>query len=107
MQDWTVQYQYTAALIAALIFVGLVFFLAVSAVVLRSGEGLTDRYMKLTVIILVVVVALSVSISGFSEQSTNSVLGLIGTIVGYLLGRMDTKSGKPQDEKETPPTGNP
>jgi FtsH-binding integral membrane protein len=101
MQGWTIEYQYTAALIAALIALGLIFFLAVSAVVLRSGEGLSDRYMKLTVIILVIVVALSVSISGFSQQTTNSVLGLIGTIVGYLLGRMDTVAGKAQDNNET------
>jgi hypothetical protein len=98
MQGWTIEYQYTAGLIAALIGVGLIFFILVSAVVLRSGEGLSDRYMKLTVIILVVVVAFSVSISGFSEKTTNSVLGLIGTIVGYLLGRMDTGGGKPQDD---------
>jgi hypothetical protein len=34
--------------------------------------------MKLTVMIFVLVIAVSVSISNFGEKTTNSVLGLIG-----------------------------
>jgi FtsH-binding integral membrane protein len=89
MEGWSPQYQYTAALIVGVFTIGLIFFAAASVIAWRSKEGLSDRYMKLTVIILVVVVAVTVSIAGFQQEQTNSALGLIGTIVGYLLGRSD------------------
>jgi hypothetical protein len=97
MQGWEVGYQYPAALIVLVFILGLIFFASITLVAFRSKEGLSDSYTKLTVIILVVVVAFSVSVSGFAEKSTNSVLGLVGTIVGYLLGRTDSKSkGEPK-----------
>jgi hypothetical protein len=98
MANWTVEFQYTAALIAAMFTLGLILFFGITLVAWRSREGLSDRYMKLIVIILVVIVAMSVSVSGFGQQTTNSVLGLIGTIVGYLLGRTDRESTSGADE---------
>jgi len=78
---------------------GLILFFGITLVAWRSREGLSDRYMKLIVIILVVIVAMSVSVSGFGQQTTNSVLGLIGIIVGYLLGRTDRESISGPDEQ--------
>ena len=100
MATWTVQYQYTAALIAAVFVTGLIFFSVISVLAWRSKEGLSERYMKLTVIILVVVVAISITISNFGQETTNSVLGLIGTIVGYLLGRTDSGAAKAAKEND-------
>jgi hypothetical protein len=93
-EGWDVNYQYTAALIAVVCIVGLIFFLTTSVIAWRSREGLSDQYVKVAVVTLVVVVATSVSVSGFGEKTTNSVLGLIGTIVGYLLGRTDSGGSK-------------
>jgi len=94
MANWTIEYQYTAMLITAMFILGLVMLFGVNLIAWRTKEGLSDRYIKLIVIILVVIVAMSVSVSGFGQQTTNSVLGLIGTIVGYLLGRTDQKNTK-------------
>jgi len=100
MNIWTVEYQYTAALIVTVFTIGLIFFAAISVVAWRSKEGLSDRYMKLTIIILAVIVAVSVSVSGFDEKNTNGVLGLVGTIVGYLLGRTDSGNSKASKSDE-------
>ena len=93
-QGWDVTYQYTAALIAVVCIVGLIFLFTTSVIAWRSREGLSDQYIKVVIVTLVIIVATSVSVSGFGEKTTNSVLGLIGTIVGYLLGRTDSGSSK-------------
>jgi hypothetical protein len=95
---WNADYQYSAALIGSTLLLLLVFFLVTSFVVWRAGEGLSDRYMKVTLLLLVIFVALSISVSNFEEKATNAILGLIGTIAGYLLGRTDSVTAKPNPD---------
>lgn len=94
MKNWTPELQYTAALIGSVFALGLIFFTAMTVLAWRSNEGLSERYTKVAVIIFAVVVAVAVSASGFGEQSTNSLLGLLGTIIGYLLGRAEREVPK-------------
>ena len=78
----------------------LVFFLVVSFVVVKSGEGLSDRYFKLTAVILIVSLASFLTVAGYSADQSNAALGLLGTVAGYLLGKGDSKkknSGEDSD----------
>jgi hypothetical protein len=103
-EGWDNAYQYSAALIVSAFGLGLIFFLVTSLVVWRAREGLSGRYMKVTLLLFVLLLALSVSVSGFEEKTTNAMLGLVGTIAGYLLGRVDrVTTTPPATGAATPP----
>ena len=79
----------------------LIFFLVSSYIVLKSGEGLSDRYFKLTTVTIIISLATLLTVAGFSAQQSNAALGLLGTVAGYLLGKNNSnKNGKDRGDDD-------
>ncbi|MEL6697718.1 MAG: hypothetical protein AAFP89_15855 [Bacteroidota bacterium] len=51
-----------------------------------------DEFLRLISIILIINSSLLLISSGFSDKQISSVIGLLGTLAGYLLGRRESKS---------------
>jgi len=54
-----------------------------------------EQYIRLITIILIVTASLVLIASGYDDKQIGGVLGLFGTIIGYLLGSKDMKSQPP------------
>jgi hypothetical protein len=65
------------------------------------GKGLlpADVFLKLFVLVIVVTAGLFVVVAGYTENQIAPMMGLLGTLVGYLLGREASraaaKAGEP------------
>lgn len=54
---------------------------------LRDGQHWRAMYLRLTVLTVVVTSGLFVITAGYSQEQVSPMMGLLGTLVGYLLGR--------------------
>jgi len=54
---------------------------------LRDGQHWRAMYLRLTVLTVVVTAGLFVITAGYSQDQVSPMMGLLGTLVGYLLGR--------------------
>jgi hypothetical protein len=54
---------------------------------LAQGAAWRGMYLRLVVLTIVVTAGLFVITAGYSEQQIAPMMGLLGTLVGYLLGR--------------------
>ena len=50
----------------------------------------SDQFLRLVSIILIIISSLLIISSGFNDKQISSVVGLLGTLAGYLLGRRDS-----------------
>ena len=50
----------------------------------------SDQFLRLVSIILIIVASLLIIPSGFNDKQISAVVGLLGTLAGYLLGRRDS-----------------
>ncbi|MEO1808709.1 MAG: hypothetical protein AAFU33_28140 [Bacteroidota bacterium] len=50
----------------------------------------SDQFLRLVSIILIIISSLVIISSGFNDKQISSVVGLLGTLAGYLLGRRDS-----------------
>lgn len=71
-----------AVLVFTLLLVG-----AVAGVTLRRGQGWSPTTTKLFIIVLVVGGSLFLLTAGYSQDQMTPIIGLLGTIVGYALGK--------------------
>lgn len=69
---------------SVLVFGVLVFLLA--AFMLRGGRS-SDSALKLLGTLLIIVVSVFLVVAGYSDKQIAPVMGLLGTIAGYLLGK--------------------
>jgi hypothetical protein len=51
-------------------------------------SGLTEDFIRTFIVLVVVFAALFLIVAGYSEKQTAPVFGLLGTVVGYVFGRM-------------------
>jgi hypothetical protein len=72
-------------------------------------SGLTEEFIRSFIVLVVVFAALFLIVAGYSEKQTAPVFGLLGTVVGYVFGRMslapavtiETANGRPGGPVET------
>ena len=69
--------------------------------VIRKGANLDDT-LKVFGTILIVVAAVFLIVAGYSEKQIAPVIGLLGTVAGYILGKQH--SGKESANKSSQPT---
>jgi VIT1/CCC1 family predicted Fe2+/Mn2+ transporter len=69
---------------AVLIFGALV--MVVAALLIRSGKS-AEALLRIFGTILIVISALFLVVAGYSDKQIAPVMGLLGTIAGYLLGK--------------------
>ena len=60
---------------------------------LRAAKSRADEALRALTVTLIVVISLALVSSGYGKDQITPVLGLFGTIVGYLLGAAHTKRG--------------
>jgi hypothetical protein len=71
----------------------------------RSKIYWSDRQFKAFTLTLILTVGLIVIIAGFAEAQIAPMMGLIGTIAGYILGSdRTTPTTSPEKHREPPPT---
>lgn len=66
----------------------LVFGLAVIVITAHLGsKPHGEDFNKFNLVVLVIIASLFVVVAGYTEQQITPVIGLLGTIVGYVLGK--------------------
>ncbi len=67
------------------------------------GKGLlpADSFLKLFVLVIVVTAGLFVVVAGYTQDQIAPMMGLLGTLVGYLLGREASKAAAKSHEGST------
>ncbi len=75
---------------ASVLIFGLIICL-LAAMLLRQGKS-ADNVLKTLGTILIIVAALFLVVAGYSDRQISPVIGLLGTIAGYLLGKNGTDS---------------
>lgn len=60
-----------------------------------KNHEINDRESKMFIVVLVIVSALFVVVAGYSDSQMAPVMGLLGTIVGYVLGQRSTDNQQP------------
>jgi hypothetical protein len=67
---------------------------------LKLGRDWRNIYLRLVVLTVVVTAGLFALTAGYTEQQISPMMGLLGTLVGYLLGR---EANAPQASDTPPP----
>ncbi|SFU78409.1 hypothetical protein [Nitrosospira multiformis] len=68
---------------------------------IKSGQN-TESVLRIFGTILIIMVSVFLVVAGYNDTQIAPVMGLLGTIVGYLLGK-DTKETSGKDTKEKSP----
>jgi len=76
-----------AVLVFTILLVGIV-----AGITLKKGQGWGPTTTKLFIIIVVVGGSMFLLTAGYSQEQMTPIIGLLGTIVGYALGRKDEKA---------------
>lgn len=80
-----------AMTISATVLIFGAFTILVAAFLVKSGKT-AESILRMFGTILIVIAALFLVVAGYSDQQIAPVMGLLGTIAGYLLGK-DTREG--------------
>ena len=75
-----------AMTISAIVLLFGFFVCVLAAMLLRQGKS-ADNVLKTLGTILIIVAALFLVVAGYSNEQIAPVIGLLGTIAGYLLGK--------------------
>lgn len=76
-----------AVLIFTILLVGVI-----ASITLKKSQGWEPATMKLFIIVVVVGASLFLLTAGYSQEQMTPIIGLLGTIVGYALGKKDDKA---------------
>lgn len=79
-----------------------VFVLLLAALLLRRTTISADSILRVFGTVLIIVGAIFLVVAGYTEQQMGPVMGLLGTIAGYLLGKGSNGAGS-----DAPPAGKP
>ncbi|QJR15356.1 hypothetical protein [Usitatibacter palustris] len=80
---WSTEHAMTMC--AALLIFGVIV-LSMASYLIKSGKK-TDSVMKVFGTVLIVTVSVFLVVAGYSESQISPVIGLLGTIAGYILGK--------------------
>jgi hypothetical protein len=61
-------------------------------VMLKFGKGWESNSIRISGITLIIIAGLFLITAGYSQDQIAPMVGLLGTIAGYLLGKTETKS---------------
>jgi ABC-type transport system involved in cytochrome c biogenesis permease subunit len=98
-QPWTaglVQFLTTSVLAF-----GLLVIFTMAILVLRNSP--TGDVLRLFTVPMVIVAAVFLVVTGFSDRQITPVIGLLGTLAGYVLGVQSQKAGSPTPTPPAPP----
>jgi len=76
--------------LAVLVF-GILLLMLEVAVIFRQRQGWGSNSMRIVGLTLVVIAGVFLITAGYSESQIAPMIGLLGTIVGYLLGKSDSR----------------
>src|SRR5215831_502794 len=68
---------------------------------LLSAKSNADEALRTLTVTLIVVISLALVSSGYGKEQITPVLGLFGTIIGYLLGTARSRATQPKDSDDT------
>ena len=88
---WTTQSAMTMSSVVLLFGISI---LALSVVLIRKGAP-ADDVLKIFGTIVIIVMTIFLVIAGYNDQQIAPAMGLLGTIVGYLLGKEGVKLKAP------------
>jgi hypothetical protein len=95
--------------IAILVFGFLVLGLEVLVLLKREKmEGFGPQAVRIVGVTLMVTIAAFLAVTSQAKDQFSQMVGLLGTIAGYLVGRSDSKeaaTGRTRDSKEATPAG--
>lgn len=77
-------------------------FILACATYLIKREKQADQILRLFGTILIIIGSLFLIVAGYSEKQIAPVIGLLGTIAGYILGKDAEKKLSQSQEKEIP-----
>jgi hypothetical protein len=60
-------------------------------VLIRKQQGFGPQAVRIVGVTVIITVAAFLAISGAGKESLSQMIGLLGTIAGYLVGRSDSK----------------
>ena len=84
-----------------------VFGLLLIGVIAILGYKKTIQPSKLIALSLIVISALLLIVLGYSDEQMSPVIGLLGTVAGYMLGSKEWDSDEPQKTVHEPPSSPP
>lgn len=87
---------------AVLVF-GMLLIAVFTSIVRHFGEGWRTIYMRLVVLTIVVTAGLFVIVAGYTQDQIAPMMGLLGTLVGYLLGKDSAPTTTPDPPRIPPP----
>jgi hypothetical protein len=87
VNDWTATNALTIS--GGVLVFGLVVLL-VAAHLIRNGKS-ADSILKIFGTITIIIAAVFLIVAGYSDRQISPVIGLLGTIAGYLLGKESNK----------------
>ncbi len=85
-----------AMTISAVVLIYGIVVMILATIVLRRTNIHPDSVLRLFGTIIIVVGALFLIVAGYSDTQMGPVMGLLGTIAGYLLGKNDKVAEKPE-----------
>ncbi|MCW7537727.1 hypothetical protein OOT46_07670 [Aquabacterium sp. A7-Y] len=77
------------------------FVICVAALLVKRGKT-AESVLRMFGTILIIVAALFLVVAGYSDQQVAPVMGLLGTIAGYLLGKDSGEGGTRRKEPSDP-----
>jgi hypothetical protein len=92
---WSVHSAMTIS--ASVLVFGLLVF-ALAAYMVRRGRS-SDSALKLLGTLLIIVASVFLVVAGYSDKQIAPVMGLLGTIAGYLLGKGSTDSDESKSRR--------
>lgn len=84
--------------------VGTLLVILIALVAISWRTGLTPHFSRTFTIVVVVFAALFLIAAGYSDKQAAPVYALLGSIVGYLFGRMKDEPAQDDPEKPAPRT---
>jgi hypothetical protein len=100
---WSVKEAMTissAILIFGVLVMGLMVFLTFTRAKTRTLE--VDQLLRLFVTPLIIILAVFLVVAGYSDKQISPVIGLLGTIAGYLLGKAKNQRNEPAGKDAAP-----
>jgi hypothetical protein len=85
---------------------GLLVLLLMSVLVAKFNVNI-NRILRAFALVLIIVAAVFLIVAGYTEQQIAPVMGLLGTIAGYLLGSRHSIGESESDKGEGPPQPDP